>query len=81
MLRDSYLAYTMDHRIDIRYFTYDRAIEFYKIKTDGMPFFIENIGTGEIDIYISKERNTVKPGERINYFDLKKDIEKNTDPE
>ena len=79
MFTDSYLAYTKDHRIDVRYFPYDRAISFYNTETDGMPFYIENIGTTEIDIYKDRMRYTIKPGERIDYSDLKEDIENNTD--
>ena len=79
MCQDSYLAYTKDHRIDVRYFPYDRAIEFYTIETDGMPLYIENIGSCEIDIYREHKPYPIKPGERIDYSDLKEDIENNTE--
>ena len=75
MFQDSYLAYTMDHRIDIRYFPYDRAIEFYTMETDGMPLCIENIGTCELLIIDGSSRLEIKPGERIEYQIINEDID------
>lgn len=78
MFQDSYLAYTMDHRIDIRYFPYDRAIEFYTMETDGMPLFIENIGTCELLIIDGSSRLDIKPGERIEYPIINEDMDNET---
>jgi len=65
MLQDSYLiGVEGDYRIDIRYFPHYQNIEFYSQETDGMPFFIENIG--DVVLYVRTFSGTIKlePGDR-----------------
>lgn len=71
MFQDSYLIYTNDHRIDLRYFPGDRRIEFYSIETNGMPLYIENIGSCSLILQVQNRESyyTLKPGERICFMD------------
>lgn len=62
--QDSFLVLSEDYSIDLRYFPHFQYIEFYSEDTDGIPFFIENIGS--TIIYAETSEGTIKlsPGER-----------------
>ena len=62
--QDSYLITTEDCRIDLRYFPHEGNVEFYVEKTDGCPWFIENIGTKTLYAQTSKGVLKLQPGER-----------------
>ena len=62
--QDSYLIYTDNYEIDIRYFPHFQNIEFYSEDTNDCPLFVENIG--DTVIYVRAHIGTIKlsPGER-----------------
>lgn len=70
MFQDSYLIYTNDHKIDLRYFLSDRRIEFYSLETNDMPLYIENIGSCSLILQVQNRVSyyTLKPGERICFM-------------
>lgn len=64
MFQDSYLVSVENEPIDLRYFPHYQNVEFYSEATNGMPFFIENIG--DVVLYAKTSVGTIKlaPGER-----------------
>ena len=64
MFQDSFLVYVDGQPIDLRYFPHMQNIEFYTERTNGLPFYIENIG-GSV-LYAKTSVGTIKlaPGER-----------------
>lgn len=62
---DSFLVYTRDFKIDLRYFPYTLAlIKFYSENTGGMPLYLENIGNQSIEVETSIGKINLDPGER-----------------
>lgn len=62
--QDCYLISTKDCRIDLRYFPQEGNVEFYVERTDGCPWFIENIGTKTLYVRTSKGMLMLQAGER-----------------
>lgn len=62
--QDSYMIYTYDNLVDLRYFPHFKNLEFYELYTE-MPVFVENIG-GSV-LYIRNGGHTFRldPGVRI----------------
>ena len=64
MTTDSFVIVSNGYEINIGYFPrYDR-LEFYRIKTIGLPVYIENAGVQEILCEYMEKSMTVAPGER-----------------
>ena len=64
MFQDSFLVSAEGLKIDLRYFPHYENIEFYTEKTDGKPWFLENIGTGTLYARTSCGIIRLGPGER-----------------
>lgn len=64
MFQDSYLIGTEDGKIDLRYFPHFKNIEFYSSETDGMPLYVENIGSSVLYIQYGGHDFRFDPGER-----------------
>ena len=64
MFKDSFLIFGQGAKIDLRYFPHFENIEFYAERTDGKPFFLENIGDIELYAKTSKGIIRLNPGER-----------------
>ena len=64
MFQDSYLINTEDYRVDLRYFPHFQNIEFYSEDTDGLPWFIENIGDAVFYARTSAGTIRLNPGDR-----------------
>ena len=64
MFQDSYLIEADHGWIDLRYFPHYQNIEFYSEHTQGMPFFLENIG--DVTLYAKTSAGMIKlnPGDR-----------------
>ena len=62
--QDSYLINTEDYKVDLRYFPHYQNIEFYSERTDGCPWFIENIGDAVIFARTSAGTIKLEPGDR-----------------
>lgn len=75
MTQDSFLIWADGYRIDLRYFPHWGNIEFYTERTEGLPLWIENIGSTPLYAKASCGVIRLKPGER------KKVDEDNAEPE
>lgn len=64
MFQDSYLISCDGNPIDIAYFPHYHNIEFYAERTNGTPFFIENIGDATLYAKTSKGLLRLEPGVR-----------------
>lgn len=62
--QDSYLIQSIDGKLDLRYFPHSGNIEMYAEQTNGMPFFIENVGTEKLFAQTSVGIIKLEPGER-----------------
>lgn len=64
MFQDSYLVNVRGTKIDLAYFPHYQNIEFYGWGTDGLPFYIENIG--DVTLYAKTNCGTIRiePGKR-----------------
>lgn len=64
MFQDSFLMGIKDAPIDLRYFPHFQNVEFYSLRTNGCPLFIENIG--DVVLYAKTNVGTIRlePGER-----------------
>ena len=70
MFQDSYLIFTLESHTDIRYFIGDRSIEFYALRTNGMPLYIANTGESDITVNSGDTKINLKAGERICFTEL-----------
>lgn len=62
---DSFLIYTKDFKIDLRYYLDFGIRKFYRMETDGMPLWFENVGDRAIFIGMGgSEEIILRPGER-----------------
>ena len=62
--QDSYLIQSIDGKLELRYFPHSGNIEMYTEQTNGMPFFIENVGTEKLFAQTSVGIIKLEPGER-----------------
>lgn len=62
--QDSYLIFTQDRKVDLRYFPHSENIEFYSEYTTDKPWFIENVGTTKLYAKTSVGIIKLEPGER-----------------
>lgn len=62
--QDSFLVSTENAEIDLRYFPHYGNIEFYAERTNGKPWFLENIGTVTLYARTSCGIIRLEPGER-----------------
>ena len=63
--QDSFLIHTADLKIDLCYFPHFRNISFYSSRTDNMPLYAENIGSGVIYIRFGGYTFKLDPGIRM----------------
>ena len=64
MFQDSFLIYSKNYKIDLRYFPHFQNIEFYSEKTDKCPWFLENIGNEVLYARTSAGVIKLMPGDR-----------------
>ena len=72
--KDSYIINSYDYKIDIRYFWNWGIEKFYRLETNGMPLWFENVGYKTIYIGLGEGKELIlRPKERkqINIEDLK----------
>ena len=62
--RDTCLVQTEDKKVDIRYFPNHDRIEFYLCNTDGMPLYVENVGSRPLFLRCEGRDLRLDPGER-----------------
>lgn len=62
--QDSYLIGTKEYPIGLRYFPHYQNIEFYHVRLDGCPLYIENIGDSVLYARTSVGTIRLNPGER-----------------
>jgi hypothetical protein len=62
---DSFLVYTKDYKIDIRFYWDCGIKKFYRLESDGLPLWFENVGDRAIFIGMGgSEEIILRPGER-----------------
>ena len=72
--RDSYIINTRDYKIDIRYFWNWGIDRFYRLETQGLPLWFENVGYKTVYMGLGEGKELVlRPGERklIKIEDMK----------
>lgn len=62
--QDSFLVSAKKGNIDLRYFPHYGNIEFYEERTNGKPWFLENIGSAVLYAKTSSGTIRLEPGER-----------------